>query len=99
MRVATNPVNKVSADTKQQSENKPKAKKTGKRSECYRCGGKGHFGRDPTCPARGKKRHKCQKSDYFASMCTTKSSENPKQTNQAVQEENQDFAFAANSKP
>ena len=36
--------------------------------------------------------------DQFASMCKTKGSKNPKQTNQVMQEENQDFAFAANSK-
>ena len=43
---------------------------------CYRCGRTGHFGRDPTCPARGKTCRKCQGKDNFESVCKTKSDSN-----------------------
>ena len=40
--------------------------------ECYRCGNKGHFGKDPCCPARGKTCAKCGGKDHFAKKCKSK---------------------------
>ena len=45
-------------------------------AKCYRCGRTGHFGRDPTCPARGKTCNKCKGKDHFAAVCKTKGSVN-----------------------
>ena len=39
---------------------------------CYRCGNTGHFGKDSSCPARGKKCHKCDGKDNFSKMCKSK---------------------------
>ena len=39
--------------------------------KCYRCNQTGHFGRDPSCPARGKKCTKCNLPDHFAVVCRT----------------------------
>ncbi|XP_065188042.1 uncharacterized protein K02A2.6-like [Sycon ciliatum] len=38
-----------------------------------RCGKAGHFGRDPSCPARGKTCSKCQRRGHFASCCNSQS--------------------------
>ncbi|XP_070572649.1 uncharacterized protein [Ptychodera flava] len=56
---------------------KPKQRVKGKRSShssnaCYRCGQSGHYGKDPNCPARGKKCLKCNGADHFAAVCKTK---------------------------
>ncbi|XP_070546576.1 uncharacterized protein [Ptychodera flava] len=56
---------------------KPKQRVKGKRSShssnaCYRCGQSGHYGKDPNCPARGKKCLKCNGTDHFAAVCKTK---------------------------
>ena len=40
--------------------------------ECYRCGNKGHFGKDPCCPARGRTCAKCGGKDHFARKCKSK---------------------------
>ena len=47
-------------------------KKMGKNNACYRCGNTGHFGRDPTCPAKGKICNKCGGKDHFSTVCKTK---------------------------
>ena len=39
---------------------------------CYRCGNVGHFGRDPTFPARGKTWKKCGGADHFTQKCKHK---------------------------
>ncbi|XP_068706850.1 uncharacterized protein [Montipora foliosa] len=39
---------------------------------CYRCGNKGHFGRDPECHAKGKTCRSCGGADHFSSQCRTK---------------------------
>ena len=62
---------------------------------CYRCGNKGHYGKDASCPARGKKCHKCQGLNHYSSMCKTKPKKKqdykkqPKSANQ-VQEQDCD---------
>ena len=45
--------------------------RTNKKNACYRCGGLGHYGRDPQCPAHGKECGKCHKKDHFAKVCKT----------------------------
>ena len=40
--------------------------------ECYRCGQSGHFGRDPSCPARGKTCRKCNGRDHFSHVCRSR---------------------------
>ncbi|XP_030853873.1 uncharacterized protein K02A2.6-like [Strongylocentrotus purpuratus] len=43
-----------------------------KNLECYRCGNKGHFGKDASCPAKGKICRKCGGQNHFATMCKSK---------------------------
>jgi hypothetical protein len=43
-----------------------------KPGKCFRCGTKGHWGSDPTCPARGKTCKKCGGRDHFDVCCRTK---------------------------
>jgi len=43
------------------------------KNQCYRCGHPGHYGRDPTCPARGKICKNCDGRDHFAKVCRSKS--------------------------
>ena len=45
--------------------------------ECYRCGRRGHFARDPLCPARRKECSKCSQVGHFANVCKTKVKEIP----------------------
>ncbi len=61
---------------------------------CYRCGEKGHFGRDPKCPARGKECLKCHKPDHFSKMCRTKDVNCVQEAESGVQD---DYAFTVNS--
>ncbi|XP_069787356.1 uncharacterized protein [Narcine bancroftii] len=46
--------------------------------ECYRCGNRGHFGKDPYCPAKGKVCRKCGGKDHFAKKCKSKSNADQK---------------------
>ncbi|KAK3097548.1 hypothetical protein FSP39_010680 [Pinctada imbricata] len=39
---------------------------------CFRCGNKGHFGKDLTCPARDKLCNKCGREGHFAICCKTR---------------------------
>ncbi|XP_014673090.1 PREDICTED: uncharacterized protein LOC106813466 [Priapulus caudatus] len=36
---------------------------------CYRCGQSGHYGKDVTCPAKGKQCRKCSNYGHYAKMC------------------------------
>ena len=40
---------------------------------CYSCNMKGHFKRDPNCPARGSKCQKCHKFGHYAVCCRNNS--------------------------
>ncbi|KAK3722796.1 hypothetical protein QZH41_007483 [Actinostola sp. cb2023] len=51
-------------------------------NRCYRCGGTGHYGRDPSCPARGKTCRECGGRDHFASQCKSRSSSSRSHGNQ-----------------
>ena len=42
--------------------------------ESYRFGNTGHYGRDLTCPARGKTGSNCGGINHFAAVCKSKSS-------------------------
>ena len=46
--------------------------KSESKNACYRCGRSGHFGRDPSCPAKSATCNKCDNIGHFASMCRTK---------------------------
>ncbi|KAK3108849.1 hypothetical protein FSP39_017183 [Pinctada imbricata] len=39
---------------------------------CFRCGNKGHFGKDLTCPAKDKLCNKCGREGHFAICCKTR---------------------------
>ena len=49
-------------------------KSSGKKFRCYRCDQEGHFGKDPTCPARDAICDKCHIKGHFAIVCKTKDS-------------------------
>ena len=60
----------------------------------YRCGSKGHFGRDPQCPAKGKTCRKCGGRDHFEKVCKTKSYAH--QVGKGPSEPQHDYAFSIN---
>ncbi|KAL4231673.1 hypothetical protein ACF0H5_009252 [Mactra antiquata] len=60
---------------------KPKTKKDGTKLTCYRCGSEKHFAKDPSCPAKNKKCHKCSNVGHFQKCCRTKSSSKQSKTN------------------
>ncbi|XP_064629303.1 uncharacterized protein K02A2.6-like [Lineus longissimus] len=67
-----------------------------RRGACYRCGNTGHFGKDPSCPAKGQKCSKCGGNDNFAKVCR---SSKAKVNNIAVESDSgDDFAFVVNCK-
>lgn len=39
--------------------------------ECYRCGFKDHYGKNPKCPAKGQRCSKCNKIGHFSKRCRT----------------------------
>lgn len=41
--------------------------------QCFRCGSKTHFARNPSCPAINAECHLCKKKGHFAKECRTKS--------------------------
>ena len=45
--------------------------------ECYRCGRRGHFARDPVGTARGKECSKCSQVGHFANVCKPKLTAEP----------------------
>ena len=57
---------------KQHQKHQKRASASKDDKECYRCGRKGHFGRDPECSAKGKTCSNCGKPDHFAEKCKTK---------------------------
>ena len=61
---------------------------------CYRCGSKGHFGRDPQCPAKGKTCRKCGGRDHFEKVCKTKSCAH--QVGKGPSDPQHDYAFSIN---
>ena len=61
---------------------------------CYRCGSKGHFGRDPQCPAKGKTCRKCGGRDHFEKVCKTKSYAH--QVGKGPSDPQHDYAFSIN---
>jgi hypothetical protein len=44
---------------------------TGQDKSCYRGGKLGHFGKDPSCPAKGNVCQKCGLKDHFEAQCKT----------------------------
>ena len=71
----TGSVNRVRSYTKKGKNVGKFREKSGKsnfNNACYRCGEIGHFGRDASCPARGKTCLKCGGKDHFKKCCKTK---------------------------
>jgi len=64
------PTSKSTSNPKQKY--KPKSGQSSQKYTCYRCGKYGHFGRDPSCPARGQTCGKCGGRDHFPVCCTTR---------------------------
>ena len=68
--------------------------------ECYRCGRRGHFARDPLCPAREKECSKCSQVGHFANVCKTKVKEIPSRSRvqymrvDECKEEEDEYVFA-----
>ena len=67
---AANEVNRVSVD----SNGKGHPRVGGKQStvRCFCCGNVGHKANDKVCPARGKRRRKCNNLGHFEKVCKTK---------------------------
>ena len=68
--------------------------------ECYRCGRRGHFSRNPLCPARGKECLKCSQVGHFTNVCKTKVKEIPSRSRvqymrvDECKEEEDEYVFA-----
>ena len=98
-------VNRVSGKTFQ-SKKKGKGNENGKQKQgkreqryndatCCRCGGQGHFARDPKCLARTC--NKCKKTEHFAAMCKTKKSKDKDKDKVNFVEPDDEYAFSVNS--
>ena len=76
----------------------PTTEKTGKQSTCYRCGKKGHFGRDSVCKARLASCNKCKKVGHFAAVCKTKPVRAEEKSRKCVNQVNEEreYAFTVN---
>ena len=63
--------------------------------ECYGCGKKGHYSRDPQCPAKGKTCNHCGKTGHFANKCREKNRDGKVNF---VESEADEYAFSVMSR-
>ncbi|XP_064637856.1 uncharacterized protein LOC135494035 [Lineus longissimus] len=86
---------KFEKNKKRTDNRKSKTSSGAKTGACYRCGREGYYGRDPTCPAKGKTCSKCSGRDHFAVVCKSKKNNNHNVNvlGQAEGEHDDDYAF------
>ena len=70
-------VNAIKEDNKPEGNGRSDQKSV----KCYRCGQSVHFACDKHCPARSKTCTKCHMTGHFASVCRTKSKQEPTKKN------------------
>ena len=63
--------NTASVNRVQQRKFTPRSQGAKPGGKCFRCGREGHFGKDPSCPAKGKSCNKCGKIGHFGIVCKT----------------------------
>ena len=94
MSLFSEPVNRV-RDPSPRSSRNPNAQTC---KECWRCGRRGHFGKDAQCLARGKTCTKCSQVGHFADVCKTRIQNIPGssavQYTQRVDREDDEYLFA-----
>ena len=88
-KISNKPSHNATRYTKR-NDNRGKGSAKGSELTCYRCGNVGHFGRDPSCPAKGKTCRKCGGHNHFATMCKSK---NITKTKANVNQVTSDYAF------